>query len=190
GIDLSIRTNTNPPVIGSVRMVLSGPVSRTQLEGRAPYSLFGDLPGIDYSGVPFPQGTYTLTATAYDGEYGAGNIIGATSIQFSITPGGISAAREMPAFNSDSKPATTLNLSPNPAVSSTQVSVSDQEVEIADIFIHDISGKLVKRLKGQSTRSTSGRYEIDVSTYVRGVYLIRIVTQDGEIISKKLIVGQ
>ncbi len=39
GIDLSIRTNTNPPVIGSVRMVLSGPVSRTQLEGRAPYSL-------------------------------------------------------------------------------------------------------------------------------------------------------
>ncbi|MDM9632817.1 PKD domain-containing protein, partial [Robiginitalea aurantiaca] len=73
-IDLSIRTNTNPPVIGSVRMVLSGPVSRTQLEGRAPYSLFGDLPGIDYSGVPFPQGTYTLTATAYDGSYGAGNI--------------------------------------------------------------------------------------------------------------------
>ncbi|MDM9632846.1 PKD domain-containing protein, partial [Robiginitalea aurantiaca] len=45
-------------------------------------------PGIDYSGVPFPQGTYTLTATAYDGSYGAGNIIGVTSIQFSIAPGG------------------------------------------------------------------------------------------------------
>ncbi|MDM9632841.1 PKD domain-containing protein, partial [Robiginitalea aurantiaca] len=88
GIDLSIRTNTNPPVIGSVRMVLSGPVSRTQLEGAAPYALYGDEIGGNYNGVPFPQGSYTLTATAYDGRYGAGNIIGVTSIQFSIAPGG------------------------------------------------------------------------------------------------------
>ncbi|MDM9632843.1 FG-GAP repeat domain-containing protein, partial [Robiginitalea aurantiaca] len=35
----------------------------------------------------FPEGSYTLTATAYDGRYGAGNIIGVTSIQFSIFDG-------------------------------------------------------------------------------------------------------
>ena len=89
GIDLSIRTNTNPPVIGSVLMELSGPVSRTQLEGGAPYALFGDSTGgTNFNGVPFPEGSYTLTATAYDGRYGAGNIIGVSSVQFSIAPGG------------------------------------------------------------------------------------------------------
>ncbi len=46
------------------------------------------MTGVDYIGVPFPEGSYTLTATAYDGRYGAGNIIGVSSVQFSIAPGG------------------------------------------------------------------------------------------------------
>ena len=94
GIDLSIRTNTNPPVIGSVLMELSGPVSRTQLEGGAPYALFGDSAGGNYNGVPFPEGSYTITATGFDGRYGAGNVIGVTSVQFSIAPG----EEELPAL--------------------------------------------------------------------------------------------
>ena len=89
GITLSIRANTNPAVVGSVQMNLTGPITRNQVEGLAPYSLYGDSGGgTDYSGVAFPSGTYTITATAYSGSGLSGNVLGTLSLSFSIGSGG------------------------------------------------------------------------------------------------------
>jgi hypothetical protein len=64
GLSLNIRANTNPSVVGSVYITLSGPVNRKSTENEAPYALFGDKSG-NYNGRTLPTGTYTLTAQAY-----------------------------------------------------------------------------------------------------------------------------
>ncbi len=83
--DLAIRANTNPGTVGSVLLEVSGPVSNSRTENTAPYTLFGDNSG-NYSGVPFPVGDYTVTATAYTGANLGGSVIGQPLIiQFSVT---------------------------------------------------------------------------------------------------------
>ncbi|GAB4398894.1 MAG: hypothetical protein OHK0053_18300 [Microscillaceae bacterium] len=63
---LSIRADLANPV-GSVRMVLSGPLNHTQTESLLPYALFGDNPTGNYNGRNFVPGDYTLTVTPYSG---------------------------------------------------------------------------------------------------------------------------
>ncbi|MDM9632121.1 ThuA domain-containing protein, partial [Robiginitalea aurantiaca] len=86
GIDLSIRANASPSGIGSVGIELTGPVSQNQIEGSAPYALFGNTLEGGYNGVPFPTGSYTISAIAYDESNGAGNILSTLSLQFTVVP--------------------------------------------------------------------------------------------------------
>jgi PKD repeat protein len=80
----NIRANTNPSIVGSVALQLSGPVNRTQNENVAPYALFGDTNG-NYAGQALPLGNYTATATAYSGASLGGTLVGSPLvIQFSI----------------------------------------------------------------------------------------------------------
>ena len=89
GLDLSIRVHTDGSPVGSVLLELTGPVTASELDKKSPYSLFGEKGnGSDFNGLPFPEGAYTITATAYDDGNGTGNILGAVSLQFSILPSG------------------------------------------------------------------------------------------------------
>lgn len=63
---LSIRANTNPSSVGSVRLTLSGPINANKSEGAAPYYLFGDI-GVNPIGRSFPNGNYTITANPRNG---------------------------------------------------------------------------------------------------------------------------
>ena len=59
---LNIRANTSGSV-GSVRLLLSGPVTTEYTENQAPWYLFGD---VGRRGArDFPAGSYTITATPY-----------------------------------------------------------------------------------------------------------------------------
>ncbi|RAK00156.1 putative secreted protein (Por secretion system target) [Larkinella arboricola] len=80
---LSIRANTNPGRVGSVVMVLSGTLNRTQKETGFPYSLFGDEAG-NYNGWTPAAGNYTLRGTPYTGSGGSGTAGTAYSINFSV----------------------------------------------------------------------------------------------------------
>jgi hypothetical protein len=81
---LSIRANTDPSQVGSVRLELIGPLGRIQLENLSFYSLFGDSPRGDYDGVVFPSGEYTLTATPYSKRNAGGDAGDPLTIQFEI----------------------------------------------------------------------------------------------------------
>lgn len=61
---LNFKAVTNPEVVGSVGIVLSGPVSRNQTENNAPYYLAGDQ-GSNIHFVTLTQGNYSLVATPY-----------------------------------------------------------------------------------------------------------------------------
>lgn len=61
---LNFKAITNPEIVGSVGMVLSGPVSRNQTENNAPYYLAGDQ-GSNIHFVTLKKGNYSLVATPY-----------------------------------------------------------------------------------------------------------------------------
>lgn len=67
--------------VGSIGFFLNGTL--IQLENRAPYALFGDESGNYYTG-DLPEGEYTLTARAYSGQDGEGDIIGQETVPLEI----------------------------------------------------------------------------------------------------------
>lgn len=83
-VSLNIKANTNPPLVGSVFLSLSGPVNATRTENGAPYTLFGDNNG-DFTGRLLPNGNYILSATAYSGANRTGTIGPTSTITFQIS---------------------------------------------------------------------------------------------------------
>lgn len=57
--------------VKSVRLSIDGPVSNVRVENVPPYALFGDI-NSNYAGVPFPTGTYTVSAQAFTGNGASG----------------------------------------------------------------------------------------------------------------------
>lgn len=82
--NLNIRANTNPSVVGSVKLVLSGPQTRSVTENTAPYSLFGDVSG-NYAPWAPATGDYKLTATPHSASNGSGTAGTALTISFTVT---------------------------------------------------------------------------------------------------------
>ena len=84
---LSIRANTGDGD-ESVRMVLSGTISKVKVESVEPYALYGDSPnssgGRNYTGADFPLGNYTIEGTAFTGNSASGNAGATNTLSFSI----------------------------------------------------------------------------------------------------------
>ncbi|MBR9777373.1 MAG: T9SS type A sorting domain-containing protein, partial [Cytophagales bacterium] len=65
GKKFNIRANTPPnQVQGGVGMEINGPINLSKFEKFEPYALFMDTNG-DYAGVDLPEGTYSLSASAF-----------------------------------------------------------------------------------------------------------------------------
>jgi hypothetical protein len=80
--NLNIRATASSGV-GSLNMVLSGTVSRTQVESTAPYVLFGHS-GTDMAPWAAPAGTYNLKVTAYSAANASGTQGGSMAVNFTI----------------------------------------------------------------------------------------------------------
>ena len=70
--------------VGSVRLQLTGALSRTQTENHPPYSLYGDGGG-GLNGTSLAVGEYTLTATAYPERGLGGTALQTLTASFSVT---------------------------------------------------------------------------------------------------------
>ena len=81
--EFSIEAVGVPNNTASVRLALSGPVSQNQVEGVAPYALFGDVAG-DFNGVTATLGDYIIEITAYDQSNGGGTELASNEINFSF----------------------------------------------------------------------------------------------------------
>ena len=86
--------------IGSMRIVLKGPKSKTKVEIGEPYSLYGDKGPSEIYGTLLPTGQYRLTATAYPGTEPTGAPLQTLEITFKVVynlaaePRNLSAHRE------------------------------------------------------------------------------------------------
>jgi hypothetical protein len=85
GIPLNIRAETNPALVGSVFMRLTGAVNASKTENVAPYALFGDNNG-NYSGRTLPTGNYTMYSMPYTQTNRRGTAGDPLTVNFSIVP--------------------------------------------------------------------------------------------------------
>lgn len=79
---LNIRVNTNPAVIGSVRIAFDSQ-SNARTESGAPYALFGDNSG-NYNAGTIANGTHTIKGTPYTGANASGTAGAPLAISFTI----------------------------------------------------------------------------------------------------------
>ncbi len=185
-IPLNIRANTNPSAVGSVNMVLTGPLGKTITENTAPYALFGDTAG-DYNGQLFPQGTYTLTGTAYSLANKKGSILNTLAVQFTIssqaTAKGIIAGGEEgtdPALiRTDQGPLQGITLYPNPADMEFHIIWQDEGYSIKDIRLFDESGRYLFGFDLKQGLITPKHYEFELSNVASGVYVLMVETDTG-----------
>lgn len=82
--NINVRADTNPSIVGSVHLELSGPESRSSTENLAPYALFGDTTGDYWAWTP-AAGQYGLTAIPYTDGNGGGQAGASLSISFEVT---------------------------------------------------------------------------------------------------------
>ena len=83
GQDRNIRANSTLDDVSSAYFVLSGPLSRTQVENVEPFALFGDEAG-DYLPESLPNGAYTLRVTFYTGPNQSGTALRNETINFTV----------------------------------------------------------------------------------------------------------
>ncbi|MGV3561362.1 MAG: hypothetical protein ACO1O2_24600, partial [Larkinella arboricola] len=209
--NLNIRVNTNPTLVGSVKMELTGRQTRTQTETAAPYALFGDTDG-NYKNWTPNTGSYTLKATPYTEAGGKGTAGKALTINFTVVSSVINQATgvsspsgALTAFTDpegDSLAYTVSGLPPVPARLSAESPhklqvvvlgnpVSDQiRVEVLGaegkplrLLVTDLSGWLVAESQVDQASAVE-RPVLSVSKAANGMLLLQVITPGDSITVK------
>ncbi|WP_127140667.1 PKD domain-containing protein, partial [Flagellimonas marinaquae] len=198
GQSLNVRANTlgNP---GSVLLQLTGPETVSRREGVAPYALFGDISG-NYEAQDLPLGDYTLTATAYNGGTASSGVLGQPlTITFSVVTGlgaktGSFSTVDSPEGlelesnnNSETVPFEII-LFPNPGATNITLVASSPDIELKDLMIFNSSGQLVRTFAPSNFMEGRSRYSFPINNLQSGVYHLKMMTIDGRIYFKQLIV--
>lgn len=105
---LSIRVNTSPAVVGSVRIGWNGNV-KFATETVAPYALFGG-PGEDYYAGALANGTHTITGTPFTAGSGGGTAGTSLSVSFTIADAPAPAPAPAPVPPPDGHEVTSFTL--------------------------------------------------------------------------------
>lgn len=101
--NLTIRANTNPAKVGSVRFSYAG-TTNYKTENTAPYAIAGDQNGgRDYLPWTFKLGSHQLTATPFSRSGASGSIGTALAISFSVVGGTSTPTRTATASSVEGK---------------------------------------------------------------------------------------
>jgi uncharacterized protein YjdB len=192
GLSLNIKVETNPTIVGSVFISLSGPVNATRTENGAPYALFGDNNG-NYSGRTLPTGNYTLSATAFSGANRSGTAGPQTTITFQIVNtnsriiGGFDSKSSMDLSNSvlaneklNKKPSfekeigfgtETLKVYPNP-VKENKLYITDPlwNEETVNYSIYSGGGKILQSGSMKIDASKTIELNLEKNKFSSGIY--------------------
>ena len=82
----------------------------------------------------------------------------------------------------DDHTLTSFSFYPNPT--SAQVNISGDQMRLVEVF--NINGKLIRREDADSPEFT----QIDVSTFPSGHYMVRITLDDGNTVTRKIVVSR
>jgi len=188
GMELNIRANTSPSIVGSVALSLAGPVSNNRTENGAPYTLFGDN-GSTNSGEVFPPGNYTLSAIPYSGSSLSGTAGQTLTVQFTVVSLSNSVQNASRQADDLDENSIEVSLMPNPTASFVEVVIDSPESSKAAMgYLFDMSGRLLKKMAIGPQFQNKSQFEIDMSGMETGIYILQIWSDSKVIMSQKKVV--
>jgi hypothetical protein len=162
--NLSVRAETSPNPVGSVRFSYDDN-SNLRTESGPPYTINGDIGGVDYTAWVPATGTHTLTGTPYTQSGGTGTAGTPLSVVFTVID---SAASGLPIVNAGADKTIVL---PTSSVSFSG-SASDTDGSIASHLWTQVSGPNTATLSGASSAN------LTASGLVQGTYVFRYRATD------------
>ncbi len=184
---LSIRANTDPAVVGSVSLVISGLLSNSRVENVAPYTLFGDYLD-NYNGFQLQVGTYTISATAYSGANLSGTNLGTLTNQFTITNSSsnkssiaISNQDLIGDYQIDMNFETMdIIVSPNPAKNYLRLDFLGTSGNVLGASLFNLNGKLVRTFNTNEINVSGNGLLLNIEGITNGIYLVKITLKDSD----------
>jgi hypothetical protein len=167
---ITVRANTDPAVVGSVRFALNDD-DNYAMESIAPYAIAGDDNG-DYNEWPVTPGTYMLTATPYSGASGTGTEGTAFTVTFTLEEAPPTADEES-ATPTDSK---ILPNAPNPFRDRTVIEFQLAESGPVTLEVYDVRGVRVATLIDENLAAGIHSIAFDASGLASGLYICRMIT--------------
>ncbi|QNF35466.1 T9SS type A sorting domain-containing protein [Adhaeribacter swui] len=179
--NLNIRVNADAATVKSIKLALSGKWTVNKTE-TAPYTLFGDEKksdgSINYGGVVFSLGDYTLKASPYSGTNASGTAGTSATIKFKVIN---QAASKVASANATLQTATAVSLSnyPNPFQGQTTIQFTSAQSQDYKLEVYDLSGNLVKTLKtAKAVAGENVQVTWNASQNKEGIYIIRLTTKN------------
>jgi hypothetical protein len=166
---ITVRANTDPVVVGSVRFGLNEE-NNYAMESIAPYAIAGDDNG-DYNEWPVAPGTYTLTATPYSGAGGTGMEGTAFTVTFTLEEA--TTAGEESATPTASE---ILPNAPNPFRDRTVIEFQLAESGPVTLEVYDVRGVRVATLVDDNLAVGIHSISFDASGLASGLYICRLIT--------------
>ncbi|SNC77537.1 Por secretion system C-terminal sorting domain-containing protein [Hymenobacter gelipurpurascens] len=160
--NLNIRANTSPVTVGSVKFVLSGAASRTQVETAAPYALFADVSG-NYNPWTPAVGSYTLVGTPFTMGNASGTAGTPLSLSFTVTDMAVRLVASQMATSSPATSTLMAGVYPNPTSDVLNVPVPEGG---AMLTVYSLAGSKLLQQKATATHATLNVQNLPVGTYL------------------------
>jgi hypothetical protein len=176
---LSIRVNTSPATVGSVKMVLrhNGQVTKTYTDNAAPYALHGDNGAGDYYASiwsPPATGAYTLEATPYSGANASGTAGTPLTISFTIVDYKLTTTQQLSFSRSE---VISFNVYPNPSMDgkvNIQLLGGEIKGNVYYSLINSIGQRVVEGEERLDEPNTLLQFDFSAKMKAPGIYYLRI----------------
>ena len=175
-IDLDeIGANVNiEAVIDGVASVVFGfnGNGRFAVENIVPYALGSDDAG-DFRPLNLPLGLNILTATGYSQAAGQGTVLASNTINFTVV---------------ESSDMMAISLSPNPSTDRVELSISSQsQGMLLKASLVNLSGQVIYSNITCDFRNKKSEF-LDVSGLTRGLYILVLTDENGNIVAQEKLV--
>lgn len=161
---LSVRAETSPMPVGSVRFSFDELVN-LRTESGPPYTINGDVGGIDYTAWVPPLGTHTLTGTPFTASGGTGTAGTPLSVIFTVIDSSLTGDPQAHAGTDKSIVLPTTSVTING-------SATDSDGTITGHAWSQVSGPGTASLSGASTAN------LTASALIQGTYVFRYTATD------------
>ncbi|MRI02446.1 T9SS type A sorting domain-containing protein, partial [Kriegella sp. EG-1] len=81
-----------------------------------------------------------------------------------------------------------IQILPNPAIIDIKVSLSNAALDVSELMIYDVSGRLIRTYDGYSHKASDGEFIFNISSFESGLYYMTITTSDNNTSKHKLMI--
>ena len=152
----------------------------------------GDWDAVAYSSIPMGQTIYVGLATTSHNDgvlttasYGDVSINGVTSRASVSVDNGIYIDNKESSLSTNALNIADFNVTmyPNPTQSDVNIRINDPSINLEQILVYDIRGRLTKEFKAENVQ-INNEYKLPLENLQSGIYIVNLITEDG--IIKKL----